>query len=108
MPLFFLPMMSAAQSRVSITGTQQRMQAQNAKLSCSPVTLSRAMQGDSVSGFHNGFWIVKGGKTDKAFWTSRHVSSAIGYTMQPGTYTVYPNLPQASDTASVTIWLRKK
>ena len=78
----------------------------NAELRCNGITISRAMRIDSVSGFHNGFWIVRGTKTEKAFWTEKYVPDAKGYQLKPGTYFVYPNLRADVDTASVTIWLK--
>lgn len=109
--LFFLTITAittCAQQSTSITGFQERIPSQNAELSCNPVTITRNMVIDSVSGFHNGFWIVKNNKTEKAFWTERFAKNSIGYLLLPGTYSVYPNLKADSDTASVTIWLRKK
>ncbi len=97
--------LSMAQS--TVTGYQQRVPGSNAELLCDGIRVDRALRIDSVAGFHNGFWIVKGTKTEKAFWTERYVPNAIGYVLKSGTYYVYPNLRQGSDTASVTIWLKK-
>lgn len=104
MLLTFLVTVGLAQVR--LTGYQERIPYFNAELRCDGLTIARAMRIDSVSGFHNGFWIVRGSKTEKAFWTGKYVPDAIGYIIKPGTYYVYPNLHQDCDTASVTIWLK--
>lgn len=97
---------AACLAQVSLTGCQERIPNFNAELRCEGLSLTRSMRIDSVSGFHNGFWIVKGSKTEKAFWTEQYLRTAIGYVLKPGTYYVYPNLRQDCDTASVTIWLK--
>ncbi len=97
----------ACSAQVSLSGYQERIPYSNAQLRCEGLNIARAMRIDSVSGFHNGFWIVKGAKTEKAFWSEKYVPDAKGYLLRPGTYYVYPNLRTGIDTASVTIWLKR-
>jgi len=107
--IFLLSLISgicAAQTVVS--GFQRRIPSENAELRCESLRIDRAMRIDSVSGYNNGFWIERNSKVEKAFWTQRYVQDAIGYVLTPGIYNVYPNLRQGVDTASVTIWLKKR
>lgn len=105
--LSFLISGLACSAQVSISGYQERIPYSNARLRCDGLNIVRSMRIDSVSGFHNGFWIVRGAKTEKAFWSEKYVPDARGYVLRPGTYYVYPNLRADSDTASVTIWLKR-
>ena len=106
--LFLIPVVAMAQRRVTVTGYQERIPNANAELRCDGVRISRTMEIDSISGYHNGFWITKSGRIEKAFWTLRHSDSCIGYELTPGFYYVYPNVVLPSDTATITLWLREK
>jgi hypothetical protein len=99
---------AGAQSRITIDGYQERVPGANAELRCDGVRLSRTMQIDSISGYHNGFWISKSGRIEKAYWTLRHSDSCIGYELKPGFYHVYPNIVLPADTAHITLWLSEK
>ncbi|MCR5453679.1 MAG: hypothetical protein K6F33_01660 [Bacteroidales bacterium] len=104
--IFLMPFTVCAQQRITIDGYQERMPNANAELRCNGIRISRTMQIDSISGYHNGFWIVKGNRIEKAYWTLRHADSSIGYQLKPGFYYVYPNIILPSDTAHITLWLK--
>ena len=106
--LFLLPSTAKAQRRITVDGYQDRHPNANAELRCDGVRLSRTMQIDSISGYHNGFWITKNGRIEKAYWTLRMSDSCIGYELTPGFYYVYPNVVLPADTAKITLWLREK
>lgn len=106
--LFLIPLAAMAQKRITVSGYQERIPNSNAELRCDGVRITRTMEIDSISGYHNGFWITKSGRIEKAYWTLRHSDSCIGYQLTPGFYYVYPNVILPSDTAEVTLWLRER
>lgn len=106
--LVLIPLAAMAQKRITVSGYQERIPNSNAELRCDGVRISRTMEIDSISGYHNGFWITKSGRIEKAYWTLRHSDSCIGYELKPGFYYVYPNVILPSDTARITLWLREK
>ena len=106
--LFLLPSTARAQRRITVDGYQERHPNANATLHCDGVRIARTMEIDSISGYHNGFWIVKGNLIEKAYWTLRMSDSCIGYELKPGFYQVYPNVILTSDTAHITLWLKEK
>lgn len=106
--LVLIPLTAMAQKRITVSGYQERIPNSNAELRCDGVRISRTMEIDSISGYHNGFWITKSGRIEKAYWTLRHSDSCIGYELKPGFYYVYPNVILPSDTARITLWLREK
>ena len=107
--LFLIPLAAMAQKRITVSGYQERIPNSNAELRCDGVRISRTMEIDSISGYHNGFWITKSGRIEKAYWTLRQATdSSIGYQLTPGFYYVYPNVILPSDTATITLWLREK
>ncbi len=106
--LFLIPLAAMSQKRITVSGYQERIPNSNAELRCDGVRISRTMEIDSISGYHNGFWITKSGRIEKAYWTFQHSDSCIGYELKPGFYYVYPNVILPSDTATITLWLREK
>ncbi len=93
-------------SAETLSGTQTSGSAgSNAKLQCTAITISKPMTISAVSGNNAGFWVVKGNTTVAQYYKPND-TSAIGTTLQPGTYTVYPNLPKGSSSASVTLTLK--
>jgi len=106
--LFLIPLAAMAQKRITVSGSQERIPNSNAELRCDGIRITRTMEIDSISGYHNGFWITKSGRIEKAYWTLRHSDSCIGYELKPGFYHVYPNVILPSDTATITLWLREK
>jgi len=106
--LFLIPVVAMAQRRITVTGYQERIPNSNAELRCDGVRITRTMEIDSISGHHNGFWITKSGRIEKAYWSLRQATdSSIGYQLPPGFYYVYPNVILPADTAEVTLWLRE-
>ena len=103
-----LPSAARAQKRVALDGYQERFPGANAELRCEGIRITRPMLIDSISGYHNGFWITKGNSIEKAYWTLRLADSCIGYELKPGFYRVFPNIVLPSDTASITLWLKEK
>lgn len=100
----FLPLQIAS-AGVSISGKQTAGSAgSNAKLTCSPVKISKTMKITGVSGSNAGFWIQKGSATVARYYKSND-PSAKGRSLDPGTYYVYPNLPNGAKTATVTVSL---
>lgn len=104
--ILLMPLTGWAQKRVCIDGYQERIPNANAELRCEGIRIARTMQIDSISGYHNGFWITKGSRIEKAYWSLRQVDSCIGYELKPGFYYVYPNIQLPSDTAHITLWLK--
>ena len=76
--LFLIPLTVMAQRRVTVTGYQERIPNANAELRCDGVRITRTMEIDSISGYHNGFWITKSGRIEKAYWTLRQ---AVTFTL---------------------------
>ena len=103
-----IPSTAMSQTRITVDGYQERIPNANAELRCDGVRITRTMQIDSISGYHNGFWITKNGRIEKAYWTLRMSDSCIGYELKPGFYHVYPNVVLPSDTAKITLWLQEK
>ncbi len=103
-----VPATLSAQSRKTVTGYQERIPNSNAELKCDGVRITQTMYIDSISGYHNGFWISKGGRIEKAYWSIRQSDSCIGYELKPGFYQVYPNIVLPADTANITLWLKEK
>ena len=106
---FFVSEVSA--QRIELKGFQYRQTDTNAVLECKGVKISRTMVIDSLSCDCDGFWIMKGKKGDKpvtAFWTERFLPRAKNYELKPETYFIYPNLKENSDSAFVTLRLKKK
>ncbi len=100
-----LPLQLSA-ATVTISGKQTSGSAgSNAKLSGQAVTLSSPMTIASVSGSNAGFWIQKGTQIVARF-SKPNDSAAVGTPLQPGTYSVYPNLSPGSTSATVTLTLK--
>ena len=97
---------TAAAQQIVISGTQQRILGSNAELSSEKVKISKTMTIVSVTGNNNGFWIVKNGKSEKAFWTEKQTTDAVGYKLTKGEYQVFPNIKSDEKSASVTIKLQ--
>lgn len=95
----------SASAQVVISGTQKRHIGQNAELVSQKVKINRTMTIVSVTGHHNGFWITKNGKSEKAFWTEKTAADAVGYKLIKGEYQVYPNIRQGENEANVTLKL---
>ena len=103
--LLFLGNVVDAQS-ITISGTQKRVQGGNAQLESKTVSISKTLTIISVTGNHNGFWIVKNGKSAKAFWNEKQSVDAVGYKLTKGDYQVYPNIKTGENQADVTIKLQ--
>ncbi len=88
-----------------ISGTQTKGNGSNAQLKCNPVTLNKAAKIVKVSGSNAGFWIIRGSVTISKFWKAND-PSAVGVTLKPGTYYIYPNIPKNKNAASVQIHLK--
>lgn len=90
----------------TISGSQTRGSGagNNAKLNCQPVQITKNVKIVSVSGDNAGFWISKGSVVIKRYWNTND-KSAIGVSLSPGTYYVYPNLKNNQNHATVTIKL---
>ena len=97
---------SSLAQQVEISGTQQRFPGRNAELSSVKVKISKTMTIVSVTGNNNGFWIMKNGKSEKAFWTEKQTSDAVGFKLTKGEYQVFPNIKTDESSASVTIKLQ--
>ena len=104
----WLPSIAFAQTRLAVDGYQIRVPEANAELHCDGFKVARTMVIDSISGHHNGFWITKAGRIEKAYWSRQHSDSCIGYVLKPGFYYVYPNIVLPSDTAKITLWLKER
>ncbi len=81
----------------------------NAELLSKNVTLKQSCMIKGIEGNNDGFWIVddKRGNIIKEYYKSND-KSAIGYTLKPGKYRVYPRLREKQKEASVTITLVNK
>jgi hypothetical protein len=66
--------------------------------------------GQVTKGKRNGtgkfVWNKKNGKSEKAFWTEKQTTDAIGYKLTKGEYQVFPNIKSDENSASVTIKLQ--
>ena len=96
----------SASAQVTISGTQKRHVGQNAELVSQKVKIDKTMTIVAVSGSHNGFWITKNGKSEKAFWNEKNAVDAIGFKLSKGEYQVFPNIRQGENEANVTIRLQ--
>ena len=103
---FVLWVSSSFAQQVEISGTQRRFPGRNAELSSVKVRIPKTMTIVSVTGNNNGFWITKNGKSEKAFWTEKQTSDAVGYKLTKGEYQVFPNIKSDENSASVTIKLQ--
>ena len=103
--LLFFATISHAQI-LTVIGYQERIPDNNAELRCKAITLKKTMTIISVEGTHNGFWIMRNNKPEKAFWGIKHSEKAIGEKLKTGTYLFYPNLQPNSDSAYVEIKLK--
>ncbi len=97
---------TASAQQVVISGSQQRFPGRNAELSSQKAKISKTMTIVSVTGSNNGFWIMKNGKSEKAFWTEKQTNDAVGYKLTKGEYQVFPNIKSDEKTATVTIKLQ--
>ncbi|MBP5503643.1 MAG: hypothetical protein IKR94_04740 [Bacteroidales bacterium] len=97
---------TAVAQQVEISGTQRRLSGRNAELESQKVKIAKTMTIVSVTGNNNGFWITKNGKSEKAFWTEKQTSDAVGYKLSKGEYQVFPNLKTDENLATVTIKLK--
>jgi len=97
---------SISAQQVKLSGSQTKGSAgSNAQLSCTPVTITKTMQIFSISGDNAGFWITNGSSIIATYYNSND-QSAIGRTLNPGTYYVYPNLKKNQNNATVTLHLK--
>ena len=101
------PALAANKNITTITGTQTRGSiGRNASLHCTPVTITTPKKIISITGYNKGFWISNSrGKRIMSFYKPND-SSAKGKTLPAGTYTIYPNLKDGANKASVTIKLK--
>lgn len=103
--LCIIPVQMAA-ADTTIAGSQTAgSPGSNAKLSCTPVKISKPMTISAVSGSNAGFWIQSGPNIVARF-NNENDASAVGKTLPAGTYTVYPNLPHGGKSATVKITLK--
>jgi len=79
----------------------------DASIRSDPVELPSDGKVTKVEGSHAGFWINKvsrwGRETKLAGFSSS--DEAIGYSLEAGTYTVYPNVPEQASGADVTLYV---
>lgn|GEM_PF-6946615 len=101
----FLGNVAAAQV-VTLSGSQKRVPGSNAELESKTVKITKTKTIISVTGHHNGFWIVKNGKQEKAFWNEKQSADAVGYKLAKGDYQVYPNIKSGENYADITIKLQ--
>lgn len=98
----FVPLQMAS-AGTSLSGSQTAgSPGSGAKLSSNPVTLAQPMTISAVSGSNAGFWIQSGSNTVAKFHQPND-PGVVGTTLPPGTYTVYPNLPNGAKSATVTL-----
>ncbi|MFK5857400.1 MAG: hypothetical protein QM503_14825 [Bacteroidota bacterium] len=72
-------------------------------LKCVPVKITKSMKITAVEGMCEGFWIEKGSVTVHKF---KNTVDAVGTTLAPGTYYVYPNVKKDMKKADVSITLK--
>lgn len=95
-----------AQDIIKISGFQTAATGplRDAKIGSDPVRLPKPGKIIKVEGNHDGFWInevTRWGEQTIARFSK--TSEAIGYSLEEGKYTVYPNVPHLSSSANVTI-----
>ena len=89
-----------------LTGYQTKGSAgKNAKLDCKAVTINKTVKIISIAGDNAGFWITKGGAAIAKYWKTND-PKAIGFSLKPGTYYIYPNLKRNQQKASVIVKLK--
>jgi hypothetical protein len=90
---------------MTITGKQAKETSRGKpKQSCTPVKISAKMMVSEVDGKCKGFWIQKGSETVYKF---DNKEDAIGTTLTPGIYYVYPYLEDDENKATVTITIKR-
>jgi hypothetical protein len=105
---FFLCSSLSWAEEIVLSGKQtKRGQRWSAKLESQSVVLSEGGTIASVEGARRGFWIERQGAGDKQTvykcWNS---AEAVGQSLGPGTYTVYPNLPEGEEEEVVRVYLQ--
>ncbi len=90
-----------------LSGEQVRgVSGQNAKLSSKAVVINKTVKIYSVVGNNAGFWIANANSVAvKKYWNTND-PSAVGLTLAPGTYYIYPNLKPNQNKATITIKLK--
>jgi hypothetical protein len=84
----------------------KRGQRWSAKLESSEVTLEKAAAIVKVEGARTGFWVnQKQGYRNETVYKFWNAKAAVGKRLNPGTYTVYPNLPAGEDEEIVKVYL---
>lgn len=104
----FLAMLTLQMSHAgTLSGKQTRgAPGRNAKLECKAVTIAKAQTITAVSGSNRGFWVKNSSGDTVMQFSKSNDPSAVGKTLQPGTYYVYPNLERRVNTATVTLTLK--
>lgn len=88
---------------IEIRGTQIRGNAgRNAEIKSSPVKLSKPAKIDRIEGGKEGLCIQSPAEAPLCGMPDE----LRGMTLQPGSYTAYPNLPKGKDQYSVTVYLK--
>jgi hypothetical protein len=74
----------------------------DAQIKSTPVKLTKAAKVDRIEGGKEGLCIQSPSEAPLC----GEPSKLIGKTLKPGSYTVYPNIPNNKDQASVTVFLK--
>ena len=104
--VFAVASIAVSAQQTVIIGTQTAGSAgSNARLSCEAVTITEVMSIVSVDCECDGFLIATESGVLKKF---PDAGGAVGFTLKPGTYMVYPNLRQGQANARVEVKLSPK
>lgn len=107
--VFFFVTLSFAENLIKISGSQRRGRSwrQDAELRSEPVNLPSSGKIVRVEGGSRGFWVSKVNR-----WGQSKVANfstpneAMGFSLDKGTYAVYPNLPGGEDKEEVAIYVK--
>lgn len=99
---------STSYSQVQFYGEQIRGANKNAELICEAILITGEMKIVKIEGDNEGFWIESQSGVLQSFYldeSGKYYPEAIGYILKPGKYTVYPNLSEGKNKATVKIFL---
>ncbi len=95
--------LNASAQKVTLKGEQKISKTTNKPiLECTPIKLTSSMKISDTEGNCCGFWIQKGSETIHKFSKK---DDAIGVTLQPGIYYVYPYLEKNKKSSYIIITL---
>ncbi len=105
--IFLSPFAYMTKAQTTLYGEQVRGANQNAQLVCEPIILTKTMKIIGIEGENSGFWLEGQNGVLQSFYKDedKYLPEAIGYSLVPGKYWVYPNLLDNKDSGTVKLIL---